>query len=131
MGGTLHTDTCSLTWTGNRGVGTASYKTSYKSYARDYVLSGAGKPDLPGSSDPAFRGDATRYNPEEMLVASLACCHMLWYLHLCAEAGVTVVAYRDKPTGTMVEDAREGGRFTEVELRLRARDQRERIANSR
>ena len=52
--------------------------------------------------------------PEEMLVASLACCHVLWYLHLCAEAGVTVLAYRDKPTGTMVEDARKGGRFTEV-----------------
>jgi organic hydroperoxide reductase OsmC/OhrA len=94
-------------------------RASYKSYARDYVLSGAGKPHLPGSSDPAFRGDATRYNPEEMLVGSLASCHMLWYLHLCAEAGVRVLAYRDEPTGTMVEDARQGGRFIEVILRPR------------
>jgi organic hydroperoxide reductase OsmC/OhrA len=115
MGGKLHTYTCSLTWTGNRGAGTASYTA----YSRDHVLSGAGKPDLLGSSDPAFRGDASRYNPEEMLVASLASCHMLWYLHLCADAGVTVLAYRDEPTGRMVEDARKGGYFTEVVLRPR------------
>ena len=62
------------------------------------MFSGAGKPDLPGSSDPAFRGDARRYNPEELLVAALASCHMLWYLHLCADAGVTVLAYRDEPS---------------------------------
>jgi len=86
MDGRHHTYTCSLTWTGNRGAGMASYKA----YSRDHVLKGAGKPDLLGSSDPAFRGDASRYNPEEMLVASLASCHMLWYLHLCADAGVTI-----------------------------------------
>src|SRR5262245_37142075 len=113
MNGKLHTYTCSLTWTGNRAAGTASYQA----YARDHVLSGAGKPDLPGSSDPAFRGDRSRYNPEELLVGSLASCHMLWYLHLCADAGVTVLAYRDEPTGTMVEDARKGGHFTKVVLR--------------
>jgi organic hydroperoxide reductase OsmC/OhrA len=113
LSGKTHTYTCALTWTGNTGVGTASYTA----YARDHVLSAAGKPDLPGSSDPAFRGDARRYNPEELLVASLASCHMLWYLHLCADAGVTVLAYRDEPTGTMVEDARKGGYFTKATLR--------------
>jgi organic hydroperoxide reductase OsmC/OhrA len=113
LSGKTHTYTCALTWTGNSGVGTASYSA----YARDHVFSGSGKPDLPGSSDPAFRGDARRYNPEELLVASLASCHMLWYLHLCADAGVTVLAYRDDPVGTMVEDARKGGYFTKVTLR--------------
>jgi organic hydroperoxide reductase OsmC/OhrA len=113
MSGKVHTYTCLLTWTGNRGAGTASYAA----YVRDHVLSGTGKPDLPGSSDPAFRGDASRYNPEELLVASLAGCHMLWYLHLCADAGVTVLAYRDEPRGTMVEDAQKGGYFTKVVLR--------------
>jgi organic hydroperoxide reductase OsmC/OhrA len=87
-------------WTGNTGQGTAGYKD----YSRDHVFSAPGKPDLPGSSDAAFLGDATRYNPEDLLVASLASCHMLWYLHLCADNGVRVVAYRDNPVGTMVED---------------------------
>jgi organic hydroperoxide reductase OsmC/OhrA len=117
MSGKLHTYTCSLTWTGNRGEGTKSYRA----YARDHVLSGPGKPDPAGSSDPAFRGDASRYNPEELLVGSLASCHMLWYLHLCADVGVTVLAYRDAPIGSMVEDTAKGGHFTKVVLRPRVR----------
>jgi len=100
-----------LTWTGNKGRGTASYVE----YNREFTISINGKPDLPGSSDPAFRGDPTRHNPEDMLVASLSSCHMLWYLHLCSEAKVIVTAYVDCATGTMIEDEN-GGRFTEVEL---------------
>lgn len=112
MTGKTHTYTITTTWTGNTGQGTASYRA----YSRDHIYSAAGKPDIPGSSDPAFRGDAKRYNPEELLVASLSSCHMLWYLHLCAEGGVNVVAYRDDPVGTMVEDAIKGGYFTKVVL---------------
>ncbi|HET9100956.1 MAG TPA: OsmC family protein, partial [Acidobacteriaceae bacterium] len=75
------------------------------------------KPDIPGSSDPAFRGDRQRYNPEELLVASLSSCHMLWYLHLCAENSIVVVAYEDAPRGTL-ELADDGsGAFISVELR--------------
>jgi len=113
MSGKTHAYSIALTWTGNTGQGTAGYKA----YARDHVFSGPGKPDLPGSSDPAFRGDGARYNPEELLVAALASCHMLWYLHLCADAGVTVLAYRDEPSGTMVEDAVKGGYFAQATLR--------------
>jgi organic hydroperoxide reductase OsmC/OhrA len=112
MSGKTHTYTCTMTWTGNTGQGTASYKA----YSRDHVYSGPGKPDLPGSADPAFRGDAGRYNPEELLVASLSSCHMLWYLHLCAIGGVNVLAYRDEAKGTLAEDAAKGGYFTEVTL---------------
>ena len=115
MSGKTHTYTCALTWIGNTGQGTASYGA----YSRDHVYSAPGKPDVPGSSDPAFRGDASRYNPEELLVASLASCHMLWYLHLCAVARVTVVAYRDEPTGTIMDEADGSGRFTSVTLRPR------------
>lgn len=99
-------------WTGNLGEGTASYR----SYSRDHVISAAGRPDLAGSSDPAFRGDAARWNPEDLLVASLSSCHMLWYLHLCAQARITVLAYHDDAVATMVEDAG-GGRFSEALLR--------------
>ncbi len=71
---------------------------------------------VPGSSDPAFRGDATRYNPEELLVASLSACHMLWFLHLCGDAGLVVTTYDDEARGTMVETVDGGGHFTEVVL---------------
>jgi organic hydroperoxide reductase OsmC/OhrA len=115
MSGKTHSYTCSLTWTGNTGQGTSSYRA----YKRDHVFAAPGKPDLPGSSDPAFLGDASRYNPEELLVAAVASCHMLWYLHLCADAGVIVLDYRDNPIGSMAEDARKGGWFTNVTLRPR------------
>jgi organic hydroperoxide reductase OsmC/OhrA len=108
----LHQYKLSLTWTGNRGEGTASYK----SYDRSHEIKAGDKPAIPGSSDPSFRGDPSRYNPEEMLVASLSACHMLWYLHLATTAGVMITAYTDEATGTMEETANGGGRFTEVTL---------------
>jgi organic hydroperoxide reductase OsmC/OhrA len=104
-----------LTWTGNRGTGTSDYRA----YGRDHELGGDGKPAIPGSSDPRFRGDAARWNPEELLVASLAGCHQLWYLHLCADAGVVVVAYEDHPEGVIAEAAPGEGGFERVTLRPR------------
>lgn len=102
-----------MVWTGNSGEGTRSYR----GYRRDHVFRVPGKPDLPGSSDPAFHGDRHRYNPEELLVASLSACHMLWYLHLCADNNVIVIVYEDAPRGIM-ELADDGsGAFTSVELR--------------
>lgn len=100
-------------WTGNTGQGTASYRA----YERAHEIFVAGKPIIPGSSDPAFRGDPTRYNPEELLVASLSTCHMLWYLHLCADAKIVVTEYWDNPIGIMTETKDGGGRFTDVMLK--------------
>ncbi len=110
-----HTYATHLIWTGNTGPGTSTYK----SYGREYVVRIDGKAELHGSADPAFRGDASRHNPEDLLVASLSACHMLWYLHLCAVAKVVVVGYEDEATGTMLLDQDGGGRFTEVILRPR------------
>ncbi len=110
---TTHRYQTVVEWTGNRGQGT----TDYRAYSRDHLISAPGRPPLAGSSDPAFRGDATRYNPEDLLVASLSSCHMLWYLHLCSVAGIAVLAYRDEAEGTMVEDAGGGGRFAAAVLR--------------
>ncbi|MEM1215072.1 MAG: OsmC family protein [Bacteroidota bacterium] len=108
-----HHYTTSLEWTGNTGQGTSNYR----SYARDHVLEVAGKAQpILGASDPSFRGDPTRYNPEELFLASLSACHMLWYLHLCSANGVVVTAYTDQATGTMEETANGGGRFTTVTL---------------
>jgi organic hydroperoxide reductase OsmC/OhrA len=102
-----------VTWTGNTGAGTANYG----SYQRSHDIDAAGKAKILGSADPAFRGEATRWNPEELLVAALSACHKLWYLHLCALAGVIVVGYVDEAEGLMVEDAARGGYFTGVTLR--------------
>ncbi len=101
-----------LRWTGNRGTGTSAYTA----YGRDHVVSLPGKPDLPGSSDRVFRGDADRWNPEELLVAALSQCHLLAYLHECVKAGVVVTEYTDAAFGTMQTNAEGGGHFTEVAL---------------
>jgi organic hydroperoxide reductase OsmC/OhrA len=108
-----HRYATTLTWTGNTGEGTASYR----SYERAYEIAADGKPALLGSSDPSFRGDQGRWNPEELLLASISSCHQLWYLHLCAVNGVVVTAYRDGATAVMVEDETGGGRFESAVLR--------------
>ena len=112
-----HAYATALRWDGNRGEGTACYR----GYGREHVISAPGKPDLAASSDPAFRGDSARWNPEELLVAALSSCHLLFYLHLCAEAGVVVVAYEDDASGVMVQGADGGGEFREVVLRPRVK----------
>ncbi len=103
-----------LTWTGAAQGPTQNYK----SYSREYRIEAPGKPTLAASADPAFRGDAALYNPEDLLVASLSGCHMLTYLAYCALQGIAVVAYEDPASGTMVQEG-SGGRFTEVVLRPR------------
>src|SRR5918996_4403478 len=92
-----HSYAVHVIWTGNRGQGTSGYTV----YDRTHEIASTGKPVIPGSSDPAFRGDPSRYNPEELLVAALSACHMLSYLHLCADSGVVVMAYEDRAEGTM------------------------------
>ena len=112
-----HTYSVSLVWTGNTGKGTSDYR----SYARDHEINAPGKPPIYGSADPKFRGDSARYNPEELLVSALSSCHMLWYLHLCADAGIVVVSYEDRAVGTMQESNAGDGRFVGVTLRPHVR----------
>lgn len=116
MANRTHRYEVEVTWTGNTGSGTSGYRD----YARDHDVTGvdmSGKPPIPGSADPAFRGDPQRWNPEELLVVSLSQCHMLWYLALCAKAGIVVTAYSDRPEGTMSENAEGSGVFTNATLR--------------
>jgi len=102
----------SVQWTGNRGSGTSGYRE----YGRDHTIQAGNKPDIPGSSDAAFRGDAERWNPEDLLVASASACHKLWYLHLCSDAGIVVLNYLDHAEGTMVDNT-DQGHFTQIVLR--------------
>ena len=107
-----HTYRSELEWTGNDGRGTQSYS----SYRRDHVIRINGKPPISASSDPSFRGDKTRYNPEELLVASLSSCHMLSYLHMCAVNHITLLEYRDNAEGIMRENQDGSGEFLSVTL---------------
>ena len=99
-------------WTGNKGSGTSSYT----GYERSHNILIDGKPDIHASSDTPFRGDKTKHNPEDFLLSALSSCHMLWYLHLCADAGVIVVGYTDTATGVLEQLPTGGGQFTSVTL---------------
>jgi organic hydroperoxide reductase OsmC/OhrA len=107
-----HRYVVSVSWTGNRGSGTSGYRD----YARDCEIVADGKPTIPASADPAFRGDRSRWNPEELLVASLSACHKLSYLHLAAAAGIVVTAYTDRAEGAMEITPAGAGRFKSVVL---------------
>lgn len=108
-----HTYETLIEWTGNDGEGTSTYR----SYRRDHTIVSNGRPVIAGSSGPAFRGNAARYNPEELLLAALSSCHMLSYLHMCAVGHVVVMEYRDAASGVMNENADGSGEFTKVVLR--------------
>ena len=103
----------SLVWVGNKGEGTSKYR----SYSRNHVITIDGKnAPILGSSDPSFLGDPTRYNPEELLLASLSSCHMLWYLHLCTKNAITVTSYQDEAKGIMFENSDGSVQFSQVIL---------------
>lgn len=125
MTGKRHGYQAIVTWAGNLGEGTGSYAA----YSRDHHVTGEAKPTIRGTADPAFGGDPTRWNPEELLVASLSQCHMLEFLAQAARADVVVTRYVDEPNGTMVE-AGDGGSFVEVVLRPRVTVARDNMADA-
>ena len=106
-----HHYSVSVEWQGNLGPGTADYRA----YSRDNLVTAEGNPPIEGSSDKPFRGSPERWNPEELLVAALAQCHMLSYLHSAVKNGIVVTAYSDAATGAMRQEG-EGGHFTSVTL---------------
>lgn len=112
---TVHTYQTTTTWTGNQGTGTSGYTD----YERSHTILAEGKKPLEASSDKPFRGDGSKYNPEELLLASVSGCHMLWYLHLCAVNNVVVESYVDEAFGEMRTEAGGGGRFTRILLKPR------------
>jgi organic hydroperoxide reductase OsmC/OhrA len=108
-----HSYEVAVEWQGNRGTGTSDYK----SYGREVLVTAAGKPEIAASADRAFRGDAERWNPEDMLLAALSECHLLSYLHAAATHGIVVTAYTDAASGVMEQTPDGGGHFVSVTLR--------------
>lgn len=118
--GAQHNYSVNLTWpVPDLDAVEAAGTTSYTSYSRNHEVRLHGRPVLPGTADPAFRGDPARFSPEELFVASLAQCHMLWFLHLAASSGLVVREYSDDATGSMRVEARGEGQFTNVTLHPR------------
>lgn len=108
-----HQYSTNLSWTGNKGKGTRSYR----SYERSYDIHKENHPQvIQGSSDPNFLGDPDKFNPEELLVSSISSCHMLWYLHLCATNQIIVNSYSDHAKGEMIELTNGSGKFEKVTL---------------
>ena len=112
---TTHDYTARVVWTGNRGAGTASYR----GYDRTWDIATPGKPVMHCSNDPLLGGDPTLPNPEDLLLSSLASCHMLWYLHLASAAHIVVEAYEDDPLGVGETERGGAGRFLRAVLRPR------------
>jgi organic hydroperoxide reductase OsmC/OhrA len=111
----LHDYTAQIVWTGDRGEGTRHYR----GYDRTWRVVTPGKPVIECSNDPLLGGDQARPNPEDLLLASLAACHMLWYLHLASDAGIVVRAYEDHPLGVGETGSGGEGRFVRAVLRPR------------
>lgn len=103
-----------LVWSG----GALGPTRSVEGYSREFRAEFEGKPALRGSADPAFHGDPTLYNPEDLLLSSIAACHMLSYLAVCAHAGIGVRSYEDAAAATL---ARRDGKIRFVDVLLRPR----------
>lgn len=110
-----HIYTTAVTWTGNRGTGTSAYRA----YDRTWDIAAPGKPVVHCSNDPLLGGDPSKMNPEDLLLSSLAACHMLWYLHLASDAGIAVLAYSDAPEAKGEVHKSGAGRFLSATLRPR------------
>ena len=112
-----HQYTASIAWTGNRGTGTSGYRD----YARNWSVRTPGKPEIHCSNDPLLGGDPALHNPEDMLLAALSACHMLWYLHLASDAGIVVTDYHDNPVALSETSPDGTGRFVSATLHPHAR----------
>lgn len=95
---TTHRYRVTLAWSGSTGVG-------YQAYDRRHA--GATVPPSVAvalSADPAFRGDTSGLNPEQLVVLAASSCQLLSFLAVAAKARIDVVGYEDDAEGVMAED---------------------------
>jgi organic hydroperoxide reductase OsmC/OhrA len=105
-----HTYRTELAWAGSTGAG-------YEAYPRAHELRAApAEAGLALSSDPAFRGDPARLNPEQLLLAAASSCQLLSFLAVAARARIDVVGYTDTADAIMPEDDKPM-RLTRITLR--------------
>lgn len=93
---TSYTYRCALEWTGAE-----ISPTNVATFSRDARVTFTSGVTIDLSAAPEFRGNASRTNPEELFVVSLASCQMLTYLFLAARNGVQVTGYADAAEGEL------------------------------
>ncbi|MEI8258392.1 MAG: OsmC family protein [Deltaproteobacteria bacterium] len=93
----------------------------YETYGRDHTIRFGSGSTIEASSAPEYKGDASRVNPEESLVAALSSCHMLTFLAVAARAKLVVDAYDDDAVGYLEKNAEGRIAVTRVTLRPRIR----------
>src|SRR5215210_5409038 len=108
----VHVYRSALSWEGSTGVGYEAYERSHS------VILAPTEAELALSSDAAFRGDADRTNPEQLLLAAASSCQLLSFLALAARSRVDVLAYEDSAEAVMPDDAKPM-RITRITLRPR------------
>ena len=110
----VHRYSTRLAWSGSTAAG-------YEDYSREHTLSAPpAEQELRLASDPAFRGDARRLNPEQLVVAAASSCQLLEFLALAAKARIDVLGYSDDAEGTM-DESDEPARIQRIVLRPRIR----------
>jgi organic hydroperoxide reductase OsmC/OhrA len=118
MPGARHRMRCRTVWEARPGETTAG-----GTFSREHAVTAEGKPPLAMSAAPAFSGDASRHNPEELFVMALSSCQMLTYLWLAARAGIDVRSYSDEAEGILepgpAVEGRRRMKMTQVTLRPR------------
>lgn len=84
--------------------------------AKSHVAAIASKVDLQISAAHQFKGDATKHNPEDLLLSALSSCHMMSYFYVCQQHGIDLVDYHDNATGILELRSDLSGGFSRVEL---------------
>jgi organic hydroperoxide reductase OsmC/OhrA len=109
---TVHQYRARCSWSGSTAAG-------YDSYSRAHTLECPPAPaQLAMSGDPAFLGDPTRLNPEQLLLAAAVSCQLLSFLAVAARARIHVIHYEDDAEADMPEDVKPM-RITAIRLRPR------------
>lgn len=85
--------------------------------AKNHTISITGKEGLKVSAAKAFKGDPTKYNPEDLLLSSLTSCHMMSYLYVCQKNKIQVRSYSDHAEAILEVNSDGSGRITKVILR--------------
>jgi organic hydroperoxide reductase OsmC/OhrA len=108
----VHRYAARCSWTGSTATGYDHYSRSHDATAPPAAIA------LTLSADPAFGGDPSLLNPEQLVVLAASSCQLLSFLAVAARARLDVVAYADEAEGELREDVKPM-RITRIVLRPR------------
>jgi organic hydroperoxide reductase OsmC/OhrA len=82
---------------------------TYDAYSRNHAISFKNSQEtMIVSASPAYKGDGSKADPEDLLVAALSSCHMLSFLAIAAKKKLTVLSYQDDAVGFLENDSSTG-----------------------